>query len=96
MTNYDETGKFADVECPKCHSKNKTKGVSACGVTFTNPEGTRSWISESQGHDYRFKHNLPKVIEQRKEAELRSHVGAKPYRDIDDISSGKNFDPSKW
>jgi hypothetical protein len=48
-------------------------------------------MSDSTGHDYRFKHNLPSVIKQRRDAELASKMGASPYRKIDDISSGKHF-----
>lgn len=81
LCTYDETEKYKGVKCPECGSKKKTKQVSACSFQFAQPEGTDRWNSESTGHDYRFKTNLPKVIEQRKQAELASHMGANPYTD---------------
>lgn len=81
---------YPSVICPKCGSDKKIKLMSACSVSFVQPEGTRRWIG-SGGHDYRFHHNLPKVIEERKQAELASHMGQTPYRNIDDIHHGKHF-----
>src|SRR4051812_30229693 len=78
LAAYDETGKYKGVTCPHCGSKKKKKIVSCCSYAFSNPVGTDKWNSESSGHDYRFKHNLPKVIEQRKNAEMMSHMGANP------------------
>lgn len=91
LVPYDETGKYKTVKCPACKSKKKTKLVSCGGYAFSNPEGTDRWTNESTGHDYRFRHNLPKVLDQRAKAEAASHVGPTPYRNIDDISSGKHF-----
>ena len=91
LASWDETGKYPDVRCPHCNSKRKIQLATACNFQFSNPEGTGRWISDSTGHDYRFKHNLPKVLEERKKAELASKSGANPYRKIDDISSGNNF-----
>lgn len=91
LVAFDETGKYKGVKCPHCGSKKKEKLVSGASFNFTNPEGTDRWNSDSNGHDYRFHHNLPKVIEQRRNAEEKSHMGAKPYRNIDDINSGKHF-----
>ena len=65
--------------------------MSSTSFNFTNPEGTSRWNSEPSGHDYRFKHNQPKVAKERANAEAASHMGSQPYRKIDDISSGKNF-----
>ena len=91
LTAYDKTGKYKSVKCPECGSKSKIKLVDNCSWAFGNPVGSDRWNSESQGHDYRFRHNLPKVIDQRKKAEEISHVGKTPYRSIDDVNSGKHF-----
>jgi hypothetical protein len=61
---------------------------SSFSFNFANPEDTDRWNNTSSGHDYRFKTNLPKVIQQRQEAEMASHMGAKPYVD----TSGKDID----
>lgn len=84
---YDETGKYKSVACPSCSSKRKEKLLSSCGFMFSNPEGTDRWNSESTGHDYRFHHNLPKVIEERQRAEEASHVGNNPYNEINDLDN---------
>lgn len=85
ITPYDETQKYPKVVCPECGSKRKIKLISTCSYTFSQPEGTDRWNSEANGHDYRFKHNLPKVIQERQEAELRSHMGSSPYNNINDL-----------
>jgi putative FmdB family regulatory protein len=77
----DPTGKYKGVKCPECGSKKKTKLAAACAFQFANPEGTGRWNNETTGHDYRFKTNLPKVLKERKEAELASHMGSNPYSD---------------
>jgi len=51
---------------------------------FTNPVGTDRWNSSSSGHDYRFKHNIPKVKAEREMAEQLSHMGSNPYGDTSD------------
>ncbi len=93
LVPYDATGKYPDVRCPYCNSKKKDQCISVCNFQFAQPEGTDRWTSEAKGHDYRFKHNLPKVLEERKQAEIKSKKGATPYRPIDDISSGRHFGP---
>jgi len=86
LCSYDKSGKYPDVKCPHCKSKSKTKLMSACNYTFANPVDTDRWNSDSSGHDYRFKHNLPNVIEQRKNAELANR-GALPYNPINDLGN---------
>lgn len=81
ITKFDETGRYASVKCPECGSKSKKKKVSACGYAFSDPVGTDKWNNSTYGHDYRFKHNLPKVLEERKKAEMLSHIGSNPYGD---------------
>ncbi len=79
LAPYDETGKFPSVKCPHCGSKKKAKLASAVNFTFTNPVGTDRWNSGATGHDYRFKHNIPKVKKERQIAEALSHMGSDPY-----------------
>ena len=88
---YDETGRYPGVVCPQCGSNQKTKKVSACAYQFTNPVGTDRWNSESKGHQYRWQSQQPKIRQEREDAMRKSHMGSKPYKDIDDISSGKYF-----
>lgn len=90
LVPFDPTGKYKDVSCPHCGSRSKTKLMTTCSFAFAQPEGTDKWNSESAGHDYRFKHKLPQVIEDRKNAEL-AHRGADPYNHIDDLGDDANF-----
>lgn len=81
-------------KCPKCKSKKKCEVYGSVSVKFENPVGTDRWHSDSKGHDYRHKYNMDRkggVRDQRKNAEKKSHVGPTPYRNIDDVSSGKHF-----
>jgi len=97
LHSYDETGKYADVECPECKSKKKRQLVTACHFRFAQPEGTDRWNSESTGHDYRYKHKQPDIMKEREQAEERSHMGSSEeiYRQIDDLNQGDPFDISK-
>jgi putative FmdB family regulatory protein len=88
---YDETGKYPSVKCPECNSKKKTKLMSSCNYAFSNPVGTDRWNSESSGHDYRFHHNLPKVIEERRRAEEKSLMGSNPYNEINDLNKDSSW-----
>lgn len=88
MSGSDEAIKEAKCECG---SKKKTRIVTAAPCTFVNPEGTRRWINTSTGHDYRYHAKaLPAALKQREAAEKFSKT-KNPYRQIDDISSGKHF-----
>ena len=92
LSKFDETGEYASVVCPNCQSIKKEKLMSVTAdPVFINPEGTRKWINDSTGHDYRFKHAQPRIAQERAIAEAASHVGSSPYKNIDDISSGKYF-----
>lgn len=80
LTSFDKSGKYESVECPECGSKSKERLQSAISFNFSNPEGTDRWNNSSTGHDYRFKHNIPKVKQERETAERLSHMGANPYK----------------
>lgn len=90
FVKYDPTDKYKDVVCPKCNSKKKEKLISSTSYKFNQPVGTDKWVSESNGHDYRFKSNLKNVKKQREEGE-KLLKGKKAYKEMDDISSGKYF-----
>jgi putative FmdB family regulatory protein len=79
IVSYDESGKYPGVECPQCHSKKKKKLMSASNFQFSNPVGTGRWNNSSTGHDYRYKHSIPKVKKEREMAEMFSHMGTNPY-----------------
>lgn len=85
IVRFDKTGKYTKVLCPECGSKKKKHLISACQFSFANPVDTDAWNSDSSGHDYRFKHNIPKVQEERKIAEAMSHMGSNPYNNINDL-----------
>lgn len=79
FANYE---KYDEVCCAFCGSKNKVKLMTTCAYQFANPVGTDRWNSDSHGHDYRYKFNLPNVANERSRAASRSHVGSNPYNDI--------------
>jgi putative FmdB family regulatory protein len=94
LAKHDPTGKYPSVRCPKCNSTHKEKQEIS---TFAFTGSTDVY---NGSHDYRFMSNLPKAMDQRERAQKKAedptgYVGKKPYRDIDDISSGKNFGPVK-
>lgn len=81
-------------KCPECKSKRKEELIGVPGYKFNQVIGTDRYMSDGTGHDYRHNWNMDRkggVRDQRKYAEANSHVGPKPYNDIDDISSGKYF-----
>jgi putative FmdB family regulatory protein len=89
MSECEENIKKA--KCPECKSKSKDRLIGNVNFTFTNPVGTDRF---SNSHDYRHNWNMDRpggVRDERKTAEEKSHVGANPYNDIDDVSSGKHF-----
>jgi putative FmdB family regulatory protein len=86
LVQFDPSGKYKDTKCPACGSKSKEKLMTSCSFAFAQPEGTDRWNSEQSGHDYRFHHKLPKVIEERQNAEL-ANKGALPYNHINDLDS---------
>ena len=90
LVSFDKTGKYKKVKCPACQSSSKTHLMSAPGSSFAQPVGTDLW---NRSHGYRYGHTVEGAKAERKIAESKSHVGKNPYRNIDDISSGKNFGP---
>lgn len=89
FVSYDPQGLYLSISCPKCGSSKKEKVVSACNFNFSNPVGTDRWNSENSGHDYRFKHNLPSVIEERKKAEIAAKTDTSPYNEINDLNKNE-------
>ena len=87
----DPTNKYKNVKCPNCKSKSKIKLLCAPSFNFTNPVGTDRWCSEDTGHDYRYNYSQKDAKQKRAAAAKKSHMGANPYNEIDDISSGKYF-----
>jgi putative FmdB family regulatory protein len=92
FTAFDKTGKYKNVVCPECGSKKKERLISAPNYAFANPVDTDRWNSMSKGHDYRFKHNVPKVKQERKMAEALSHMGSDPYGGRDMLNSDIEMD----
>lgn len=80
-------------KCPNCSSKKKQENFGVA-FKFGNPIGTDKWGSDSTGHDFRHKWNMMRkggVIDQRKHAEEKSHVGPTPYREIDDLNKDSSW-----
>ena len=92
LCKFDKSGKYKDVDCPHCESKKKTKLISASRFSFSNPEGTDRWNNSSTGHDYRFKHKIPAVKDERKMAEALSHMGSDPYGSPDQVKQDIELD----
>lgn len=92
LADYDESGKYKGVSCPHCNSKSKKKLMSACHYAFSNPVGTDRWNSSSTGHDYRFKHNIPKVQQEREMAQALSHMGTDPYGQSEMVNNDIEMD----
>lgn len=78
--------------CPKC---NKLKDVSQ-NVTVAGILGPTS--SKLENFEYRAGHNLERAQNEsrtaKEEAAKRGISGG--YNQMDDISSGMNFDPAEW
>lgn len=98
LTSIDESGLYERVSCPSCgRSDRKKKLQSVFGFAFSNPVNTDRWNSDGLGHDYRLKHKLPSVLEERKRAEEKSHMGSSA--DIygtqanDDLNNDAAWDP---
>jgi len=84
-----DAGKYPSVKCPKCGSKKKDK------VLIGAPAFAGSSDLKNNDHDYRFKSNLPKVAQERINAqkaakEKTGFTSAKPYNDINDLNKN-NF-----
>jgi len=94
MVPYDDTGKYKTVKCPECGSSKKEKIMSFCSFNFSNPIGTDRWNNERSGHDYRFKHNLPNVIKQRRAAEVAQKTSS-PYNKINDLNRNDSWGEAK-
>lgn len=92
LSNFDKTGKYKNVICPECGSKSKKKMMSSPNFAFSNPEGTDRWNNTSTGHDYRFKHKIHKVKQERKIAEAVSHMGTDPYGSADMLKKDIEMD----
>lgn len=87
-SEIDETEKYPTIKCPDCESVEKDRLMSVCNFQFSNPVDTDRWNNGSTGHDYRFKHNIPNLMAERKHAEEVSHMGSNPYGDtsVEDIA----------
>ena len=84
ITHYDPKGKYKNVKCPLCGSKQKTKLMSVCNFQFSNPEGTDRY---NNSHDYRFHHKQKDVRAERTAAQKASHMGENVYNPINDLEN---------
>lgn len=85
ITKYDESEKYATVQCPSCGSDKKTKNPSLTSISFKDPTTSSKFDSFS----YRAGYNMEKAQGERRFAEQFSDVGAEPYRRIDDTVHGE-------
>jgi len=85
LCSFDSTG---IVVCPTCGAGEPKKLLTApAAVIFKQPKGT----SFEDKFDYVAQWNMDNAKEIRRKAEAESHMGASPYKEIDDISSGEFF-----
>ena len=90
IAEHDSKGKYPGISCPRCKSKSKKKLLTTCRFNFGNPVGTDKWNSGSTGHDFRHKFNVDRpggVRDQRKNAADNSHMGAEPYKEMNDFGN---------
>lgn len=83
LTPYDASKKYRSVKCPYCQKSGKKVLLGNFSL------GINSNLMR-ENHDYRFHHNLPKVLKERENAE-RAAKNPSPYNKIDDIQKGKYF-----
>ena len=80
FAEFDESGRYPGVACPKCGSKKKTRLFGAPVLQFYQSRGDKNvGIRDSQGHDYRYKHKIPETRAERERAQKHSHMGPNPY-----------------
>lgn len=78
-------------KCPQCKKKKDVENF----LTTPNILGPTS--SKMDNFGYRAGYNYDKAQKESSAAhELAAKKGTPGYRNIDDISSGMNFDPSAW
>lgn len=75
LVDNDPTGKYKGVKCPSCGSKSKTKLMTFCAVSFTNPRDTSKW----DNFTFRAGKTMEEAQDCRRYAQEHSHVGANPY-----------------
>ena len=81
------------VECPECNVLLGEEGQ----VFWNSPCILGPTSSKLDNFDWGAKHRFEKAQnESRSAQELAVSKGLSPYRNIDDISSGQNFDPTNW
>lgn len=88
-SKFEELCKHEEIDkvrCPNCNSKKVEKLISVPNFAFAQPQDSSMWQTNM---DYRFGHNLARAKQERKIAEEKSHMGANPYSEINDITSHK-------
>lgn len=75
LKDYDGSGKFPKVKCPKCGSKSKTKLLTKATAMFGD------WKSSDKAlnYDYSAEARLSEAQDLRRKAQQKSHMGANPY-----------------
>jgi len=76
-------GNGKGIECPECGSKKKARVMSTFGMAFDDPRGTSKW----DNFGYRAGFNMNKAQGERRDAQEASHMGATPYRPMDDANN---------
>lgn len=92
--NFEVLLSMKDKSKPKCPECGKKKAVDRL-ISQVNILGPTS--SKMDNFEYRAGYNLNKAQnESRAAQEEAAKKGVSGYRNIDDISSGMNFDPGEW
>jgi putative FmdB family regulatory protein len=79
------------VKCPQCNKKKGLENVIG-GFHILGPTKSKRGDMEWAG-PYNFEKAQIESSDAREQAVKK---GIDPYRNIDDITSGNNFDPGKW
>jgi hypothetical protein len=93
--NFEELCKYEEISKMKCPQCNKKKGVShllSGAPCILGPTDSKRGNMEWAG-PYNFEKAQKESAAAREQAVKK---GLNPYRNIDDITSGGNFDPGQW
>lgn len=84
LAKFDSTGKYPQVHCPECESKNKEQMMGL--ISIGGPTAAKMG-----NFNYRAGFNMNKAQGERRAAEAASHMGSTPYVDtsVKDFNMGE-------
>lgn len=84
---FEELCKFSEIDelsCPECNSKEIKRRVTVPALHFDIPQESSKW----DNFEYRAEYNLEKAQKERRNAEMLSHMGEKPYLEQERVDLG--------